>query len=100
MIKHIVMWKLKKIAEGNTAKENALKAKSLLENLDGKVPGLITIEVGVDYSKTDDSADIVLYSEFESQEALDAYHTHPEHKKVIPFMREIRDARTLVDYET
>ncbi len=93
------MWQLKTQAEGQTAQENALEAKRLLENLAGKIPGLIKIEIGIDDSKTDDSADIVLYSEFESQEALDNYHTHPEHKKVIPFMRAIRDTRTLVDYK-
>lgn len=99
MIKHIVIWKLKEQAHGNTREENARLIKSKIEGLVGIIPGIIRMEVGIDFSCTDMSGDIVLYSEFESREALDAYQVHPEHKKIMPFILEARDERRIVDYE-
>lgn len=95
MIKHIVMWRLRE--EDKQAKAGMVKER--LEALAGKIPGVLKIEVGIDYSATPDSSDIVLYSEFESREALDAYQNHPEHKAVVPFIAEIRSERRVVDYE-
>jgi hypothetical protein len=99
MIKHIVTWKLKDQANGNDKATNAQKIKELLEGLRGKIPGMLHIEVGIDYSKTDASFDVLLYSEFESKAALDGYQAHPLHKAVMPFIGEARLERVLVDYE-
>lgn len=99
MIKHIVVWRLKDDAHGNTKMQNAMIIKSKLEALAGKIPGIIKMEVGIDISGTEESGDIVLYSEFESKEALDNYQAHPEHKAVMPFVKEARSERRLVDYE-
>jgi hypothetical protein len=41
----------------------------------------------------------VLYSEFESQAALDAYGLHPEHSRVKLELADLRTARHQVDYE-
>ncbi|MEJ5284216.1 MAG: Dabb family protein [Brevinematia bacterium] len=99
MIKHIVMWKLKESAFGNTKEKNALLIKEKLEALNGKIPGLLKLEVGIDFSQTPESSDIVLYSEFESRDALNNYQSHPEHKAIIPFVAEVREERRVVDYE-
>ena len=99
MVKHIVLWRLKPEAHGRTAAENARAIKEKLEALRGRIPGLLAIEVGLDFSRTGDSCDLALYSEFESRAALDAYQAHPEHKAVMPFILEARRARHLVDYE-
>lgn len=100
MIKHIVMWKLKETAHGNSKQENARIIKDKLEALDRKIPGMLRIEVGIDFSKTEGSADVVLYSEFETKKDLENYQIHPEHKAVMPFIMEARLNRTVVDYET
>lgn len=99
MIKHIVMWKLLEEAEGNSKQENAHLAKMQLEALNGRVPGLIKLEVGVDFSCSESSFDLILYSEFEDRAALQRYQQHPEHKAVFPFMKAIRSERAVVDYE-
>jgi hypothetical protein len=99
MVKHVVQWKLKEEAHGNTKEENAKKIKELVEGLRGKIPGLIHIEVGFDYSNTANSSDIVLYSELESREALEGYQVHPEHKAIVPFIAAAIAERHLVDYE-
>ena len=97
MIKHIVMWNLR----GDTAEAKA-RAIALLkdsfESLRGRVPGLLHLEIGVDSSRIDNACDVVLYSEFESQAALDAYAVHPEHLRVKQELADLRIARHQVDY--
>ncbi|MFB6357761.1 MAG: Dabb family protein, partial [Thiohalorhabdaceae bacterium] len=77
MIKHIVMWRLLAEAQGNSKSANAELMKEKLEALEGRIPGLLKIEVGLDVGGTEASADVVLYSELADQEALAAYQSHP-----------------------
>lgn len=97
MIKHIVMWRLDETAGDKTG--NALKVKQLLEGLNGRIPGLLKLEIGIDFSKEGESSDVVLYSEFESRQALDAYQVHPAHAEVAPFVKSVRAERRVADYE-
>jgi quinol monooxygenase YgiN len=99
MVKHIVLWRLKDNAHGNDMATNANLIKEMLEGLRGRIPGLIAIEVGIDFSRTESSGNVVLYSEFVDREALKAYQEHPEHKALIPFIGEATRERRLVDYE-
>lgn len=100
MIKHIVLWKLKDQAEGKTKLENAQRLKKELENLNGIIPGLIRLEVGINlYGNSDDDSDVILYSEFENIDALENYYPHPEHVKIKPFAQAIRSERRVIDYE-
>ena len=98
MVKHIVVWKLKDSAHGNTKAENAQLIKAKLEALNGKIDGMTLLEVGIDFSKTDQSGDVVLYSVFDSKEHLDRYQEHPEHKAVMPFIMEARIERRVIDF--
>ena len=97
MIKHIVMWRLRE--EAGDKATNAQELKRLLESLNGRIPGLLKLEVGIDFSKEGESSDVVLYSEFESNAALQAYQTHPAHNEVVPFVKSVRGERRVVDYE-
>ena len=99
MIKHIVMWRLKDHAEGNNKITNAQRMKTKLEALRGQIDGVLAIEVGIDFSATEASADVVLYSEFTDRAALAAYQAHPAHQAVMAFIKEVVSARHLVDYE-
>ncbi len=97
MIKHIVMWNVRGAAPDE--RENAIRfLKSRFEGLRGRIPGLLSLEVGVDTSRIDYACDVVLYSEFESQQALDAYASHPEHLRVRDDLDGLRIARHQVDY--
>ena len=99
MVRHIVFWRLK----GDTAEEKsalALEIKTKLEALNGHILGMRRLEVGLDFSQSAESADLALYSEFESRQALDAYQVHPEHVAVIPLIKSARLERRVVDYET
>jgi hypothetical protein len=99
MIKHIVLWRLKEYAEGSTKQENAMKVRARLEDMRGKIPGMLKLEVGLNFEGSDTASDISLYTEFESREALDAYQVHPIHMKVKEFLPLVRTERRVVDYE-
>ena len=99
MIRHIVLWKLHEQAEGDSKFENARKAKTMLEALRGKIPGLVSLEVGIDCLGTKDSADLSLSATFENLEALERHKEHPDHRKLVPFMSAIQSTRTVIDYE-
>jgi hypothetical protein len=99
MIKHIVLWTLKDFAEGAAKQENALKIKAMLENMCGKIPGMLKLEVGLNFVASDSASDISLYTEFESRDALDAYQIHPLHMKVKNFLPLIHKERRVIDYE-
>ena len=99
MIKHIVMWRLKDEAAGATKAENAVKLKESLEALKSEIEELKALEVGINFNPSPAAFDVVLYSEFENREGLEAYQKHPEHVKIVDFVGEIRSDRAVVDYE-
>lgn len=98
MIKHIVFWHL----NGETAerrKAQAQEIKTVLETLNGRIDGLRTLEVGIDFSDTPSSAQVALYAELDSREALAAYQTHPEHVQAAAVVKAAASERHMVDYE-
>jgi hypothetical protein len=99
MVKHIVMWKLRETANGNPKNVNARLIKEKLETLQAKIPGLLKVEVGINYKASVHAADIVLYSEFDSRESEESYQIHPEHLKFVEFISSCRYERRVIDYE-
>ena len=99
MIKHIVFWRLNESAYGNDKQTNADILKEKLLAMEGKVNGLLEIEVGFDFNNEKDSCDVVLYSEFENKEALRQYQTHSDHEAIKKWLSEVRYERRVVDYE-
>ena len=79
MIKHVILWKLKD--ELNNKEEIKAAIKEGLENLMGKIPGLIEIKVYTDAIPSS-NMDLMLDSTFENEEALKGYAVHPEHVAV------------------
>lgn len=98
MIKHIVMWTLKDEAEGADKSANALKMKEMLENLADSIDFLKHIEVGVEVFDSVPGCDVILYTEFEDREKLDAYQIHPLHLKCVEFIKKVVTSRSAVDY--
>ena len=90
---------MKDSAHGNDKIKNAELIKAKLESLQGKIPGIIKMEVGINFNNSETSSDIVLYSEFESKAALENYQVHPLHKEIMPFISEAREERRVVDYK-
>ena len=96
-VKHIVMWNVKGASRGEKNASIQL-LRTAFEGIRGKIPGMVHLEIGEDHSHVDYACDVVLYSEFESQQALDAYATHPEHLRVRNQLEGLRIARHQVDY--
>lgn len=97
MIRHIVMWRVR--GETPHERQDARRlVKESFEGLRGRIPGMLKLEVGLDSSAVDYACDAVLLTEFDSQAALDAYSTHPEHLAVRELLGNIRTARFQVDY--
>ena len=100
MIKHIVMLALKDEALGRKKAENVVILKAMLDELPAKVPGIVALEaVSAGIFEASPPTDIVLYSAFKTKEALKAYAIHPEHMKVVEFLRAVTAERRVVDYE-
>ncbi len=99
MIKHIVMWNFADEAEGADKATNLKKVHEGLLGLRHVVPGIITLEPVIPTEPYEHSYDLVLYSEFESPEALKAYAVHPDHVAVAGLIGKVRTARVCVDYE-
>lgn len=100
MIRHIVMFQFLEHAEGRKKEENLVIAKEMLEALVGVIPTLNNIYVGLNHSQANqENYDLVLVSEYDDIEGLNAYVVHPAHKKVGEFMGKVRQSRAGVDFE-
>jgi len=95
MIVHIVMFKFKE----ENKKANIIQAKQMLENLMGAVPSLRSIDVGVNFAEEERAMDLSIITSFESKESLEAYAVHPEHLKVVDFIKQVVEYSKVVDYE-
>jgi len=99
MIKHIVMFKFLKEAEGRSKKENLIKAKEILEALPEKITEIKHYEVGINELDMSNSCDICIVSGFESWSALEAYRVHPVHKEAVEFIGKVRSDAYSCDFE-
>jgi hypothetical protein len=95
MIVHIVMFKFKE----ENKKANIIQAKQMLENLMGAVPSLRSVDVGINFASEERAMDLSIITSFESKEGLDAYAVHPEHLKVVDFIKQVVEYSKVVDYE-
>ncbi|OZG70228.1 hypothetical protein BTA51_26870 [Hahella sp. CCB-MM4] len=98
MIRRVVLWRLKAQSEEEKHRD-AAQIKQALESMRNKIPGMISITVGINTSQSEDASDVVMQVDFSNQEALEAYETHPEHEKVKPIVGALRGERRVVEYE-
>lgn len=100
MFVHIVFWKLLDPGgNGRTRDENARELKRMFDGLRGVVPGLRRIDFNRDALHTPDSADVALYTEFDSQDAYKGYVVHPAHQEIVGYFKGNASERRVVDYE-
>lgn len=98
MIKHIVMWTLKEEHNGMQKAEIANELKSRLLDLKNKIDQLKSIEVGINAIHPEKNHDVVLVTTFDSFDDLAAYSIHPDHMKVVDFVKEIATGRAAADF--
>jgi len=95
MVVHIVTFKIKE----ENKQANIIQAKQMLENLMGAVPTLRSMDVGVNFSTEERAMDLSIITVFESKEGMNAYAVHPEHLKVVDFIKTVVEYSKVVDYE-
>ncbi len=94
MIIHVVLFKLK-----DRSPEAVEKVAEALRGLEGAVPVIRSLEVGVDVLRSARSFDVSLTVRFDSLADLEEYQNHPEHVKVAGYIATVREAAAVVDYE-
>ena len=99
MVKHIILWILKDEYSNEEKQKIKADAKTTLEALKGKIPGLIDIKVYTN-GLASSNAYFMLDSSFESEEALKAYAVHPDHVYVADtYVRPFTASRSCLDFE-
>ena len=94
MIKHIVCFKLK-----NNTPEECQKTAEVLRSMEGNVPLLRGIEVGVDFLHSERSYDVVLSVLLDDEQALADYQNDPYHVSVVKtHMHAVRESSVAIDY--
>jgi hypothetical protein len=98
MIRHIVMFKLKRMdsEENLTGIKNEIKDR--LESLPGKVDVIRKMEVGLNIVRSDRAYDLVLDSSFDNLEDLETYREHPAHQEVVSYIANYKDKSAAVDF--
>ena len=97
-MKHIVMWTLKDEFDGKNKQQLAEELKKQLLDLKSVIPQIKNIEVGINSINKEKNYDVVLITEFNNTEDLATYSKHPEHLKVVDFVKKTATGRAAVDY--
>ena len=96
-LRHVVMWKV----AGDTEQERAAVAAELRDRLlalPSQIDAIRSFDVGVNDAGGADNYDVVLVSEFDDEDALRTYVTHPVHQEVVAFVRANTVGRAGVDH--
>jgi hypothetical protein len=96
MVEHLVLFKWKP----ETAPEAIDAAAQGLKALKHRIPGIIDLTCGDNFSDRSQGYDFGLVVRFTNQEALDAYGPHPSHQEVVQaLILPIREDVIVIDYE-
>jgi hypothetical protein len=98
MIRHIVVFRLN-AADAERRHVDATGLKSRLEPLKDVIPGVLSLEVHIDQGLIATHWDAVLVADYPSNEALEAYQSHPEHVAAVTWVNTVVADRAVVDYE-
>jgi hypothetical protein len=95
MFTHIVFFKL-----ADPTPVNIEKVKNLLLAMEGEIPQLKYLEVGVDVLHTGRSFDLALTTKFDCRNDMEAYAVHPFHvEQVLANLKPMLKSSAVVDYE-
>lgn len=94
MVKHIVCFKLK-----DNSPESCQKTAEILKSMEGKVPQLKSIEVGIDFLHSERSYDVILQVTVENEKALENYQNDEYHCNVVKkYIHSVRESSVAIDY--
>jgi len=94
MIRHVVLWRLK-----SNSGDLFHVIRDALEAQQGKIPGLLRVEVGRNFASSRRAVDFSLICDFDSRESLAGYHRHPAHMQTRIIVDPLVEEHWIVDYE-
>jgi hypothetical protein len=98
MIRHVVAWTLA-ASDATERAEHAAEVARRIAALEGVVPSLRALSVGVNVAYADVNADVALVADFDDLAGLEAYQVHPAHQEVAMYVRSVVASRAAVDFE-
>src|SRR5215472_9075917 len=97
MVDHLVLFKWKEGAKI----DDIIAAISGLKSLKSKIPGIVDLTCGENFSDRSQGFHCGLLVRFESRAALDGYGPHPAHQEVVQkLLAPIRADIIVVDFES
>ena len=97
-IVHIVTWRLNGASEAER-REQARTVIGAVEATRDRIPGLVSLEAGVNVVESPDAWDVGAVMVFGSRADLEAYQTHPDHLALKATIGPLRSARSQLDFE-
>ena len=88
-----------KFKESEEKEERIRRARDRIEALREKVPSLRRMETGINFASEERAMDLVLTATFDDREGLERYAVHPEHLKVIEYIKSVAEYSKVADYE-
>lgn len=98
MVKHIVLFRLKKDVPAEEKLTVMRDFKCAIESLPAQIPFIRKIEVGLNINP-DEVWNIALYSEFDTLDDVKAYAKHPAHVEAGSLLAQVKEERACVDYD-
>lgn len=99
MIRHIVFFSMKQTALGEDGLTNAHKMAEHFRRISREIPGVHSVELGLNYNSEERFYEMALNQVFDSKQALETYTNDPRHIEVRDFVRQVIDHRIVVDYD-
>ncbi len=97
MVTHIVMWNFADHLSEEEKAEAAKNMKERLEPLKDVIEGTLSLKVITNPLPTS-SYEVALVGEYVDEAALSFYATHPEHLKVVEYIKTVCKDRAALDY--
>ena len=94
MIRHVVLFRLKKDEYEETLSLGAKMLKALPET----IQEIRSFEVGCNIREDEKAYSLALVSTFDNQKDLDIYAVHPEHRKFVDFIVPRSESIAEMDY--
>jgi hypothetical protein len=95
LVDHLVLFTVKSDASA----DDVADLLSSIRDLRSRVPNVIDLSVGEDFSGRSDPYTHGLFVRFQTPDDLQAYLTHPEHQKVVEKLEAVTEGRLVVDYD-
>lgn len=96
MVEHVVLFKT---TEDATVEQKE-RAVAALKTLKDKIPGILDISAGINFSTRNQGYDIGLVVRFADRDALEVYLPHPAHRGCVEeFITPIKADVIVVDYQ-